>query len=68
MQCDLIVEERSPDIVFVEKKKKEIKTLDVVGHGDVSVGDKEIERIKKEKKKEGLKDLGDEDSHSNYLL
>lgn len=30
IQCDLIVEERSPDIVFVDKKKKEIKTLEVV--------------------------------------
>lgn len=42
LQCDRIVEARRPDIVFVDKKKKERKVMDVEVPGDVRVRVKEI--------------------------
>ena len=34
IQCDRMVEARRPHIVFMDKKKREIKILDVVVPGD----------------------------------
>ena len=42
-----MVEARRPDIVFVDKKKREIKILDVAVPGDGRVTDKELEKIEK---------------------
>ena len=42
-----MVEARRPDIVFVDKKKREIKILDVAVPGDGRVKDKELEKIEK---------------------
>ena len=47
IQCDRMVEARRPDIVFVDKKKREIKILDVAVPGDGRVKDKELEKIEK---------------------
>ena len=47
IQCDRMVEARRPDIIFVDKKKKEIKILDVAVPGDGRVQDKEFEKIEK---------------------
>ena len=42
-----MAEARRPDIVFVDKKKREIKILDVAVPGDGRVKDKELEKIEK---------------------
>ena len=42
-----MVEARRPDIIFVDKKKKEIKILDVAVPSDGRVKDKEFEKIEK---------------------
>ena len=47
IQCDRMVEARQPDIAFVDKKKREIKILDVAVPGDGRVKDKELEKIEK---------------------
>ena len=47
IQCDRMVEARQPDIVFVYKKKREIKILDVAVPGDGRVKDKELEKTEK---------------------
>ena len=47
IQCDRMVEARRPDIVFVDKKKRKIKILDVAVPGDGRVKDKELEKIEK---------------------
>ena len=44
-----MVEARRPNIVFVDKKKREIKILDVAVPGDGRVKDKELEKIEKYK-------------------
>ena len=43
------IEARKPDIVLVDKKKKEIKIIDVAIPGDVRVCEKELEKIDKYK-------------------
>ena len=45
IQCDQMVEARRPDIVFVDKKKREIKILDVAVPCDGRVEDYELEKI-----------------------
>ena len=47
IQCDRMVEARRPDIVFVDKNKRETKILDVAVSGDGRVKDKELEKIEK---------------------
>ena len=47
IQCDRMVEARRPDIVFVDKKEKEVKIIDIAVPGDVRVKDKELEKIEK---------------------
>ena len=47
IQCDRMVKARRPDIVFMDKKKTEIKILDMAVPGDGRVKDKELEKIEK---------------------
>ena len=53
IQCDRRVEARRPDIVFVDKKEREVVIIDVAISGDDRVKDKELE---KEEKYQLLKD------------
>ena len=61
------VEARRPDIVFVDKKKREIKILDVAVPGDGRVKGRELKKIEKLSGVEGRsrKDLGNEESQSD---
>ena len=43
IQCDRKIEARKPDIVFVEKKEREVVIIDVAIPGDDRVKDKELE-------------------------
>ena len=45
MQCDTMVEARSPDIIFVDNQTKEAKIIDIAIPGDPRVKDKELEKI-----------------------
>ena len=47
VQCDRKIEARRPDIVFTDKKKREVVIIDVVIPGDDRVKDKELEKLKK---------------------
>lgn len=47
LQCDRIVEARRPDIVFADKKKKEIKILGVAVPSNLWVRDKELTKTEK---------------------
>ena len=47
VQCDRIVEARRPDIIFVYKRAKEGKIIDIAIPGDARVKDKELEKIEK---------------------
>ena len=47
IQCDHIIEARRPDIVVVDKVKKEAMVMDVAIPGDTKVCDKEREKIEK---------------------
>ena len=47
IQCDRRVEARRPDIVFVDKKQREVVIIDVAIPGDDRVKDKELEKVKK---------------------
>ena len=47
MQCDHMIEARRPDVVVVDKVKKETMIIDVVIPGDTRVCDKEQEKIEK---------------------
>ena len=47
MQCDHMIEARRPDIVLVDKIKKETVIIDVAIPGDTRVCDKEQEKIEK---------------------
>ena len=49
IQCDKKIEARKPDIVFVDKEKREVKIIDVAIPGDVRVNEKELEKIDKYK-------------------
>ena len=45
--CDRKIEARRPDIVFVDKKEREVVIIDVAIPGDYRVKDKELEKLKK---------------------
>ena len=47
IQCDRKIEAKRPDIVFIDKKKREVVMIDVVIPGDDRVKGKEIEKIEK---------------------
>ena len=47
IQCDYVIEARRPDIVVVDKVKKETMIIDVAIPGDTRVCDKEREKIEK---------------------
>ena len=47
IQCDRKIEARRPDIVFVDKKKREVVIIDVAVPGDDRVKDKELEKLEK---------------------
>ena len=45
--CDRMVEARRPDIIFVDKKAREAKIIDIAIPGDARVKDRELEKIEK---------------------
>ena len=47
IQCDRRVEARRPDIVFDDKKQREVVIIDVAIPGDDRVKDKELEKVEK---------------------
>ena len=47
VQCDRFVQARRPDIVLVDKNKKEVKMIDTVIPSDCRIKDKEQEKIEK---------------------
>ena len=47
IQCDRFVQARRPDIVVVDKIKKEVKLIDIAIPGDCKVKEKEQEKIEK---------------------
>ena len=47
IQCDRKIEARRPDIVFIDKKKREVVMIDVAIPGDDRVKEKELEKIEK---------------------
>ena len=47
IQCDRFIEARRPDIVWVDKKNKEAKIIDIAVPGDSRVAEKELEKIEK---------------------
>ena len=49
IQCDKEIEARRPDIVVLDKKRKEVKIIDIAMPGDVRVCEKELEKIDKYK-------------------
>ena len=47
VQCDRNIEARRPDIVFIDKKDREVVVIDVAILGDDRVKDKELEKLEK---------------------
>ena len=47
IQCDRKKEARRSDIVFVDKKEREVVIIDVAIPGDDGVKDKELEKLEK---------------------
>ena len=47
VQCDRKIEARRPDIVFIDKKEREVVIIDVAIPGDDRVKDKELEKLNK---------------------
>ena len=47
IQCNHLIQSRRPDIVVVEKEKKECKIIDIAVPNDVRVGNKEQEKVEK---------------------
>ena len=47
IQCDRKIEARRPDIVFIDKTKREVVMIDVAIPGDDRVKEKELEKIEK---------------------
>ena len=47
IQCDRVIETRRSDIVFVGKRSKEVKIIDIAIPGDSRVKEKEPEKIEK---------------------
>ena len=55
IQCDQMVEHRKPDIVIIDKRKKDVKIIDIAIPVDSRVKEKECEKIEKyEKLKEEI--------------
>ena len=48
-QCDIKTEARRPDIVIIDKTKKEVKIVDVTITGDVRVNKRQVGRMKEYK-------------------
>ena len=49
IQCDTKIEARRPDIVVIDKTKKEVKMVDVTIPRDVQVNEREVGKIEKHK-------------------
>ena len=47
IQCDRKIEAGRPDIVFIDKKEREVVIIDVAIPGDDRVKDKELEKVEK---------------------
>ena len=47
IQCDRKIEARRPDIVFIDKKEREVVIIDVAIPGDDRLKDKELEKVEK---------------------
>ena len=47
IQCDNVIEARTPNLILVEKKTKSCVIMDVSIPGDCSIREKEIEKIEK---------------------
>ncbi|CAH3130806.1 unnamed protein product, partial [Porites lobata] len=47
VQCDRKIEARRPDVVFIDKKKRQVVIIDVAILGDDRVKDKELEKLEK---------------------
>ena len=47
IQCDQHIQARKPDLVFMNKRKKELKIIDIAIPGDMRVREKELEKIEK---------------------
>ena len=47
VRCDRKIEARRPDIVFADKKEREVVTIDVALPDDDRVKNKELEKAKK---------------------
>ena len=47
IQCDRIIEARRPDIIFIDKKEKFCKIIDIAIPGDSRVNEKEREKMEK---------------------
>ena len=47
VQCDRKIEARRPDIVFIDKKEREVVIIEVAILGDDRVKDKELEKLEK---------------------
>ena len=47
IQCDRKIEARRLDLVFIDKKKREVVIIDVAIPGDDRVKDKELEKLEK---------------------
>ena len=47
IQCDRIIEARRPDIIFIDKKEKCCKIIDIAIPGDSRVNEKEREKMEK---------------------
>ena len=47
VQCDQKIEARRPDIVFIDKKEREVVMIDIAIPGDDRVKDKELEKVEK---------------------
>ena len=45
IQCDWKIEARRPDIVFIDKKKREVVMIDVATPGDDRVKENELEKV-----------------------
>ena len=46
-QCNRKIDARRPDIVFIDKKEREVVIIDVAIPGDDRVTDKELEKVEK---------------------
>ena len=49
IQCDRLIEARTPDVVLIDKRTKEVKIIDIAIPGDKRVKDKEIEKLENTK-------------------